>query len=688
MMFDRIAHRYDLLNRLLSLGRDVAWRKRVSSFLPGRHNMSVLDLATGTADLLISVYENSGRVALGVGVDMAGKMLALAHKKITQRKLEEALTAVRGNVNSLPFADGSFDAVTIAFGIRNLEDVSAGLNEMHRVLNAGGKALILEFSLPANWFVRWLYLVYFRYILPLIGAVISGDSYAYRYLNRTVEKFPYGKEFCRLMEHAGFQDVHVHPLTFGIATIYEGTRPLTVDSTISSPGSVSPGVNEVIEKMSERIQRTLPGTRRDGVVRISMKIPACDPLEWLNGQMSDDRVYWLDREGKFEAAGVGVADRFDTTREPTLASALTSINAICSGSDDGVRYYGGCRFNSAGPVDREWEEFGDYRFHLPRWEMIRTGNGTCFACNLVPDRDADKREIILDELQTLRFDSPVSAPETPSVASREHIPSIAQWQSAVDAALDAIESDKYQKIVLARKTSLTLDEPITPLAIVRGLGDRSSGCYRFCFQPHVTGAFVGATPERLYLRHKRDLYCEAVAGTRPRGIDPDEDTMLSHQLSDSAKEISEHRLVVRSIKESLVNLVESGPDEQGAPESLLKLDRVQHLITRLKASLRDNIGDADVLAAMHPTAAVGGYPARAVVGEIRRLEGFDRGWYAGPVGWVSRDESEFAVAIRSALLYRNSVNAYAGAGIVTGSRADAEWAEMDSKISGFMELLS
>jgi len=191
--------------------------------------MSVLDVATGTADLLISLYDNSGRVKTGVGMDMAGEMLKIARKKISAGKYQHALSVVQGDATDLPFEDRSFDAVTIAFGIRNLTDVPLGLRQMHRILNDGGRALILEFSLPGNWFMRKLYLLYFRYVLPAVGSVISGDSYAYRYLNKTVETFPYGAEFCAMMEQAGFEDVRAHRLTFGIASIYEGTRKQNAD---------------------------------------------------------------------------------------------------------------------------------------------------------------------------------------------------------------------------------------------------------------------------------------------------------------------------------------------------------------------------------------------------------------------------------------------------------------------------
>ncbi|UCG61594.1 MAG: bifunctional demethylmenaquinone methyltransferase/2-methoxy-6-polyprenyl-1,4-benzoquinol methylase UbiE [Candidatus Zixiibacteriota bacterium] len=690
-MFDRIAHRYDLLNRLLSMGRDVAWRKQVTSYLPKRENLSVLDLATGTADLLISVYENSGQASTGVGVDMAGKMLTLARKKIAGKRLNSSLSVVKADATVLPFADRSYDAVTIAFGIRNFTDVSAGLKEMHRVLNPGGKALILEFSLPQNWLVRTTYLLYFRFILPVIGALISGDRYAYRYLNRTVETFPYGAQFCELLKEAGFEDVRANPVTFGIATIYEGTCPQGGFGrpTGSTPGKATiPNVSESQRLMHDRVKEVLTGTRRDGVTRIQVEIPRRDPLIWLSQQRIQEITFWLDREGGFESAGVGMADCFDTTREPSLANTLAAIDSICAGSDVDVRYYGGSRFDVAGTAHSEWEEFGRHRFVLPRWEVVRTNEGWFLACNLLSGEDADCKEQILLELSSLNFDGVEESTDTPSIISREETPSRARWQEIVRSALDAIERRDYQKIVLARKTSLQLTESDVPLSIMHSWRKRSKGCYLFCFRPQASVAFIGATPERLYSRKGRDLYCEALAGTRPRGPSDDEDKMLGEQLTASEKDIREHRLVVQSIEESLSSLIESRLASEGPPESLLKLETVQHLVSRMKASLSASANDTSLLASLHPTAAVGGYPRDNVMAEIGKLEGFDRGWYSGPVGWIGRGESEFAVAIRSALLDKDMLNVYAGAGIVAGSDAESEWYEIEAKISGFLKVLA
>jgi demethylmenaquinone methyltransferase/2-methoxy-6-polyprenyl-1,4-benzoquinol methylase len=222
-MFDQIAGRYDFLNHALSLNRDKSWRRRLASHLADKPDQDVLDLATGTADQLLALWE-SGKVGCGVGLDLASKMMAIGQDKIESRKLEGKLALMRGDALTLPFKDSSFDAVTISFGIRNMPDVPLALREIRRILRPDGRALILEFSLPASGFWRRLYLLYFRRILPRVGGLISGDGKAYGYLNETVETFPYGDSFCRLMADAGFRNTEAHPLTFGIATIYRGDR--------------------------------------------------------------------------------------------------------------------------------------------------------------------------------------------------------------------------------------------------------------------------------------------------------------------------------------------------------------------------------------------------------------------------------------------------------------------------------
>jgi len=222
-MFDDISPRYDFLNHLLSLGLDISWRRRLATLLPKRKGQRILDVATGTADVLLALIKNPN-VQACFGVDMAEKMLAIARAKVARLGFEDRILLQHGDANQIPFNDNTFDAVTSAFGIRNMADPNQVLGEMRRVLNSGGRALILEFSLPGNKILRAAHLFYLRSVVPAIGGLISGHGAAYRYLNQTIERFPCGATFCAMMADAGFRNPTAHPLMGGIATIYVGEK--------------------------------------------------------------------------------------------------------------------------------------------------------------------------------------------------------------------------------------------------------------------------------------------------------------------------------------------------------------------------------------------------------------------------------------------------------------------------------
>lgn len=223
-MFDEISPRYDLLNHLLSFGLHIIWRKRLLQFIPEKSHLRLLDLATGTGDVLISLAKGLGtKLSYGLGLDLADKMLSIAQEKINRTALKN-IEVSHGDAMNIPLTDNSFDVVTISFGIRNTENPTKVLSEMYHVLNYSGRAIILEFSLPKNGFVRALHLFYLRTLVPAIGWIFSGHYKAYKYLNQTIETFPYGESFCKLMKDAGFKNVCVHELLFGVATIYVGDK--------------------------------------------------------------------------------------------------------------------------------------------------------------------------------------------------------------------------------------------------------------------------------------------------------------------------------------------------------------------------------------------------------------------------------------------------------------------------------
>ena len=221
-IFNRIAQSYDFVNRILSFGLDIGWRKKVGALLPQRSNLRVLDLATGTADQVIMLCDSNQNIESAVGMDLSQEMLDIGRTKIS--RFNGKIKLETGDAVALPLEDAQFDAITISFGIRNVADVLASMREMYRVLNDGGKALILEFSLPVNPIVRFAHLFYLRRVLPIVGGLISGDYAAYKYLNTSIEEFPYGAAFCELLREAGFEKVNAHSLTYGIATIYEACK--------------------------------------------------------------------------------------------------------------------------------------------------------------------------------------------------------------------------------------------------------------------------------------------------------------------------------------------------------------------------------------------------------------------------------------------------------------------------------
>jgi len=223
-MFDRIADTYDIVNRLLSFGLDVRWRKKVNELLPQKDNIRLLDLATGTADQVLLLCNINENISDAIGMDLSEGMLEIGKDKVKKSNLTKIIQLQKGDAVNIPADEGGFDAITISFGIRNVPDVPKSMREMHRVLSVGGKALILEFSLPKNPVIRWGHLFYLRYILPLVGGLVSGDFQAYRYLNTSIEAFPYGEEFCTMLRDAGFTTVTSHPVSFGIATIYEAIK--------------------------------------------------------------------------------------------------------------------------------------------------------------------------------------------------------------------------------------------------------------------------------------------------------------------------------------------------------------------------------------------------------------------------------------------------------------------------------
>jgi demethylmenaquinone methyltransferase / 2-methoxy-6-polyprenyl-1,4-benzoquinol methylase len=222
-MFNDISGRYDLLNHLLSFGIDYTWRRKFVSQLSRCQPKQVLDVATGTGDLAILVGSLAS-VKEVVGIDNASNMILIAKNKVLQSKFKKKITFRDGDAEAIPFPDESFDAVTVAFGVRNYEDLEKGLTEMRRVLRSGGVMMILEFSHPEVMPWKQLYGFYAKYMIPLIGRLVSRHKEAYTYLPESVSAFPSGENFTNILSKLGLKNVTRRSLTFGIATIYSAEK--------------------------------------------------------------------------------------------------------------------------------------------------------------------------------------------------------------------------------------------------------------------------------------------------------------------------------------------------------------------------------------------------------------------------------------------------------------------------------
>jgi demethylmenaquinone methyltransferase/2-methoxy-6-polyprenyl-1,4-benzoquinol methylase len=222
-MFNNISGKYDFLNHFLSVGIDRSWRKKAISKLKDIEPKIILDVATGTADLALEAQKQLKPEKI-IGIDIAAQMLDIGRSKIHKKGLDEIITLDEGDSEKLPFEDNSFDAVIVAFGVRNFANVEKGLLEMVRVLRTGGKCVILEFSKPKVFPVKQAYNFYFSSILPGIGRMTSKDKKAYAYLYESVQAFPEGKDFEQLLEKIGLKNTTCEALTMGICSIYTGTK--------------------------------------------------------------------------------------------------------------------------------------------------------------------------------------------------------------------------------------------------------------------------------------------------------------------------------------------------------------------------------------------------------------------------------------------------------------------------------
>ena len=439
---------------------------------------------------------------------------------------------------------------------------------------------------------------------------------------------------------------------------------------------------------------------RAKLVSISLAVDALDPLAVLESIFEPGEPHFYTERPGIETAiaGAEVAVAFEAKGPERFADVQrfvdeTLVHTLAVGDVNapfgGPHFFAGFAFSAE---IEEGERFPAARVFVPRWQVAKAGTTTTAVANFLvaPEVDlaalADRVWRAHAKFTGFRYREANGLESVEPAAPCFTTAEAGDYRAVVARALERIGSGEFKKIVLARALDLQADQPLHPLRVLNGLRQRFPDCYSFSFANGHGQSFIGASPERLVRVSKGVLETEALAGSIRRGAGASEDAALAAVLRGSEKDLREQRDVLDDIVARLTPLglvLEFSPEPQ-----LRRLANVQHLHTPVRAALPEAVRLLDVLAALHPTPAVGGSPRSAAVGCIRELEGFPRGLYAGALGWLNaRGGGEFFVGIRSALVEGSTARVYAGAGIVAGSTPEKEFAETELKFKAMRDAL-
>lgn len=456
---------------------------------------------------------------------------------------------------------------------------------------------------------------------------------------------------------------------------------------------VPPGLAEAAARAVDRAR----AGGRPALLSWTAPAPGADALRAL-AAMEAPRAFFAAPDGDaMAAAGEAAvveaegAARFDAVRIGAEA-LLAGAEVLAPEGAPGPRLVGGFAFADRHAAEGLWEGFPGARMVLPRVAVVASPRGAWTTVNRLVEGREDAAALARHMARAAAdaaAPSPFPAPAEPGVplpAFGARVVDRGAWEAEVAAALAAIRAGALEKVVLARRVAVPLTAPLGGAEALARLAGPYGDCFRFLVEPRAGRAFLGATPERLVRVRGPEVLTAAVAGSAPRGATPADDAAAAEALRASPKERREHAIVVEHLRAALADLgakVGAAP----APE-VLRLRNVQHLHTPLRAELPTRTHALDVAAALHPTPAVGGSPARAALAFLEGRESFARGWYAGAVGWFdARGDGEFAVALRCARLDPDEAWLFAGAGIVAGAEAAREWEETVLKLQPMLEAL-
>ncbi|MFK7989490.1 MAG: isochorismate synthase MenF [Sandaracinaceae bacterium] len=423
-----------------------------------------------------------------------------------------------------------------------------------------------------------------------------------------------------------------------------------------------------------------------GVIRLSAPLA---PIEAMSAALRKGiDATWQSPDGHgFAAHGATSILRLDgpdrfTALEPRAAALFSRMRRITQPGtpDRAPRLFGGWAFAEGSADALPWDGFGDGAFFLPRWSYERTPDGhAALTLSVELDRVSHKR--IENELDTVweSLTRPLPSPKDPEVLRTDHVP-LETWTAQVDAITAAIGEGRFEKVVAARRATVFANHDFAPWQAAHRLRHRYPDTWCFSFRMGA-GTFVGATPERLFVKRGQTLETDALAGSIAVG-----DARAESTLRASLKDRREHRPVVEHLLHRLSPLCETMKDP--TEPRVRRLPNVLHLHTTIRGSLRQGVHAAQLASALHPTPAVGGVPSVAATEWIQDHEAHPRGWYAGPVGWIDADgDAELTVALRCGVIRGNTAWVWAGGGIVDGSEPDAEWREASWKLAPVLAAL-
>lgn len=437
-------------------------------------------------------------------------------------------------------------------------------------------------------------------------------------------------------------------------------------------------VNSVFVTLCEKVKK-INLTASDELLHLTIALPSeisFSLLTWLAAQTHYPQFYWQHRDETEEVAVCGQLCCFNHIRDAQqfLISKKKKSNDI-----ENVRFWGLNAWDTIipGHIDKRYGD--DAYLFLPRIEIRRHQQHCTVHLNLLGN---DDKESVLDFLNTLNNEFNIE-PLSSSVISVEHSLSQEQWKNYLNIALDEINQGLFEKVVPARATCLTLESPLKAIQFMNASRDVNHKCYHYMLAFSPTDAFMGSSPERLYLRDNFMLYTEALAGTVANSDNDEQATKLVNWLMNDTKNQHENLVVVDDICQRLQGGIE-GIDV--SPADVIRLRKVQHLRRYIHGKLIDN-NDVDCLSRLQPTAAVCGLPRTIAREFIRQHEPFERRWYAGSAGFLGLPRTEFAVSLRCGELHDNTLTLYAGAGVVAGSDPEQEWVEIENKAAGLRTLL-